>query len=115
VSRFRELVGDGAHDGCDFCVQTREATVAFPTRPIEREVTPRPCWWLACEECARLIARTDREGLALRVWDVQFDAMPWAMACLDERTHLECVRAKCDLFWAARDGAPERLAREAMP
>jgi len=94
----------GGHSGCDFCLPTCAATIAFPIRPIAGEWTPRPRWWLACEACAALVAGTQRDRLARRALELR------SAGGLGLPPSLEFIRETHDRFWAARDGEPESLA-----
>jgi hypothetical protein len=101
------VMGTG-HGGCDFCLPTEAAAVAYPIRPITDERTPRPRWWLACEECARLVASTRRDDLARRALGLRVQADPYLLPA--DADHLAFIRKTHDQFWSVRDGEPQSVA-----
>lgn len=106
MSRRDDIIG-GGHSGCDFCSITKPAASAFPIRPIAGEDTPRPNWWLACGECARLVRPGRREELAHRALNARNEVMgpvSTAVGLASVRELLALIRADHDRFWPARNG-----------
>ena len=80
---------------CDFCNASSVAW-CFPAGVFSIRVSGKKVlWdgdWLACEECAQLILRNDRQGLAAR-----------------SSHYTTVVREIHDNFWRVREGPPTPL------
>ena len=103
---------------CSFCASPKPSW-RYPARKVDlfpdvfvlpgQELGLPPTEWLACDECARLIERTDRAALTRRSTRCSFRIPATARdPDIVDAVH-GVIRYIQDEFWSARLGAPERV------
>jgi hypothetical protein len=110
---------------CDFCsLPLSSSAWDFPARDIdygEPRIGPGMTApiegaigsWLACDGCAELVRRGERDRLAKRSAGRLVRTHPEATTSIGGmRSVLALVREQHDMFWQAREGDGTRLGRE---